>query len=215
MYQLSSAPVEGSRDDTMAYSRYYPRRLHSEQLLDSISQATGVPEQFRSLYPGTRAMQVPDPEIDSYFLEVFDRPARQLICERKNAQTLNQALHLISGDTVQKKASHPAGELASHSGGRPRSGGDRRGSLPGNAIPFPGCRRAQAGSGGTRSRWRSPQGARRCLLGTVELERVPLQSLNLWSHGTPRETRAFRGTSLKWPRYTATCGLPCRCGLMQ
>ena len=112
VYQLSSAPVEGNRDDTMAYSRYYPRRLHSEQLLDSISQATGVPEQFRSLYPGTRAMQVPDPEIDSYFLEVFDRPSRQLICERKNAQTLNQALHLISGDTVQKKVSRPDGTLA-------------------------------------------------------------------------------------------------------
>ena len=112
VYQLSSEPVAGNRDDTMAYSRYYPRRLHSEQLLDSISQATAVPEKFRSLYPGTRAMQVPDPEIESYFLEVFDRPSRQLICERKNAQTLNQALHLISGDTVHQKVSHKEGFLA-------------------------------------------------------------------------------------------------------
>ena len=44
-----------------------------------------------------------EPEIESYFLDVFDRPSRQLICERKQPPTLNQALHLISGDTIQKK----------------------------------------------------------------------------------------------------------------
>jgi hypothetical protein len=44
-----------------------------------------------------------EPEIESYFLDVFDRPSRQLICERKQLPTLNQALHLISGDTIQKK----------------------------------------------------------------------------------------------------------------
>jgi len=42
-------------------------------------------------------------EIESYMLDVFDRPSRQLICERPRTSTLNQALHLISGDTVQKK----------------------------------------------------------------------------------------------------------------
>ncbi len=111
-YQRSSTPVAGNGEDTMAYSRYYPKRLSSEQLLDSISQATGVAEKFRSLYPGTRAMQLPEPEIDSYFLEVFDRPSRQLVCERKNTPTLNQALHLISGDTVQRKVADPGGFLA-------------------------------------------------------------------------------------------------------
>jgi len=111
-YQLSSTPADGNRDDTMAYSRYYPRRLGAEQLLDSIAAATGVPEKFRSLYPGTRAAQLPEPEIESYFLEVFDRPSRQLVCERKNEPTLNQALHLISGDTVHKKIADPASALA-------------------------------------------------------------------------------------------------------
>ncbi len=111
-YQLSSTPLEGNRDDTMAYSRYYPRRLTAEQLLDSIAQATGVPEKFRSLYPGTRASQLPEPEIESYFLEVFDRPSRQLVCERKSTTTLNQALHLISGDTIHKKIADPKGVLA-------------------------------------------------------------------------------------------------------
>ena len=111
-YQLSSIPVEGNQDDTMAHSRSYPRRLTAEQLLDSIAQATGVPEKFRSLYPGTRAAQLPEPEIESYFLEVFERPSRQLVCERKHTPTLNQALHMISGDTVHKKISDPSGVLA-------------------------------------------------------------------------------------------------------
>lgn len=110
-YQLSSKPNDANRDDKMAYSRHYSRRLTAEQLLDSISQATGVPEEYKSLYPGTRAAQLPEPEIESYFLEVFDRPSRQLICERKQPPTLNQALHLISGDTVEKKITDPHGEM--------------------------------------------------------------------------------------------------------
>jgi len=110
-YQLSSRPNEANRDDKMAYSRHYSRRLTAEQLLDSVSQATGVPERFTSLYPGTRAAQLPEPEVESYFLEVFDRPSRQLICERKQPPTLNQALHLISGNTIQKKVTDPQGML--------------------------------------------------------------------------------------------------------
>jgi hypothetical protein len=43
---------------------------------------------------------------------VFDRPSRQLICERKQPPTLNQALDLISGDTIQKKISDPRGVLS-------------------------------------------------------------------------------------------------------
>jgi hypothetical protein len=111
-YQLSSRPLDGNRQDKMAYSRHYSRRLTAEQMLDSISLATGVAEEFTSLYPGTRAAQLPEPEIESYFLEVFDRPSRQLVCERKQPPTLNQALHLISGDTIQKKITDPSGVLA-------------------------------------------------------------------------------------------------------
>jgi hypothetical protein len=110
-YQLSSIPIERDKRDKMAYSRYYTRRLTAEQMLDSIVLSTGVPEKFRSQYPGTRASQLAEPEIESYFLDVFDRPSRQLICERKQAPTLNQALHLISGDTLQKKITDPRSVL--------------------------------------------------------------------------------------------------------
>ena len=111
-YQLSSQPGDGNREDKMAYSRHYSRRMIAEQMLDSIAQATGVPEQFNSLYPGTRAAELPEPEIESYFLEVFDRPSRQVVCERKQQPNLNQAMDLISGDTIQKKVNSPNGVLA-------------------------------------------------------------------------------------------------------
>src|SRR2546426_3879031 len=115
-YQLSGIPTRYNRDDKMAYSRHYSRRLTAEQLLDSIAQATGVDGKFTSLYPGTRAAQLPEPEIESYFLEVFDRPSRQLVCERKQPPTLNQALHLIGGDTIQKKVTDKRGALAKMKG---------------------------------------------------------------------------------------------------
>ncbi len=110
-YQLSSVPNEANRDDTAGHSRYYARRLTAEQLLDSISLATGVPEEFPSLYPGTRAAQLPEPEVPSYFLDVFDRPSRQLVADRVQTNSLNQALHLISGETIQDKVSDRGGTL--------------------------------------------------------------------------------------------------------
>jgi len=44
--------VDGNKEDKMAYSRYYPKRLGAEQLADSIALATGVSDRFRPLYPG-------------------------------------------------------------------------------------------------------------------------------------------------------------------
>src|SRR5213075_1752232 len=38
-YQLSSVPNKSNKQDTMAYSRYYPKRLSAEPLLDSLSLA--------------------------------------------------------------------------------------------------------------------------------------------------------------------------------
>ena len=111
-YQLSSLPNEANRDDASGHSRYYARRLTAEQLLDSISQVTGVPEEFPSLYPGTRASQLPEPEVPSYFLDVFDRPSRQVVSDRARTNSLNQALHLIGGETVEGKIGHPDGTLS-------------------------------------------------------------------------------------------------------
>lgn len=110
-YQLSSVPNAGNRDDRVAYSHRYPRHLRAEQLLDSICQATGVPERFETYYPGTRASQVSPPEVRSYFLDLFDRSPRKEVCERTFNLTLNQVMHRISGDSIHARVGHEKGEL--------------------------------------------------------------------------------------------------------
>jgi len=110
-YQLSAEPNSSNRDDRSAYPRRYLRRMTAEQLLDAIAQATEIPEKFDGHYPGTRAMQLDEPEIPSYFLEAFDRPLREVVCERRQAPTLTQALHLIAGSTIQEKITASEGGL--------------------------------------------------------------------------------------------------------
>jgi uncharacterized protein YjdB len=103
-YQLTAEPTESGRTDTLNYSHYFMRRLMAEEMLDSITQATGVAEKFRGFPPGTRAMEVysAQPGIN-YMLAAFGRPNRETICERDSAPDIVQTLHLIDGDTINKK----------------------------------------------------------------------------------------------------------------
>ncbi len=104
-YQRSSEPVAGNATDQRFYSRYYPRRLMAEVLLDSLSQATGAPTEFKG-YPSTwRAVQLPDSNVDSYFLKSFGRPERDKTCEceRTANPSVTQMLHISNGDTLNKK----------------------------------------------------------------------------------------------------------------
>jgi hypothetical protein len=73
-------------------------------ILDAISQVTGVPENFPG-YPGRRALQLPDAAVDSYFLTAFGRPPRVTPAdsERQQEPSITQALHVINGDTINRK----------------------------------------------------------------------------------------------------------------
>jgi hypothetical protein len=103
VYQLSSEPNETNRNDEINYSRYPVKRLMAEQLIDAITQVTGVPEKYRGFPLGTRAMSIPR-GAPSYFLQAFGRmKAREVICERDLQPAMNQAMHLISGDTLQRQ----------------------------------------------------------------------------------------------------------------
>jgi hypothetical protein len=116
-YQRSSAPLPENAADQRFYSRYYPRRLMAEVLLDAYSQVTGVPTEFRldlrnqnrglgDKYPvGLRALQLPDTRTFSYFLETFGRPDRVKTCEceRTAEPSMSQALHIANGDTLNDK----------------------------------------------------------------------------------------------------------------
>jgi hypothetical protein len=116
-YQRSSVPRSENKDDTRFYSRYYPRRLMAEVMLDAISQVTAEPTTFRmdkrnankgigDSYPmGYRALQLPDSHTASYFLNSFGRPNRVQTCEceRTNEPSMAQALHIANGDTLNDK----------------------------------------------------------------------------------------------------------------
>ena len=110
-YQLSSEPNETNRADFLNYSHYYVRRLLAEELIDSMSEVTGVEEKFPGYMPGTRAMTIPQ-GAPTYFLQTFGRmKAREVICERDNSPDVAQAMHLISGQTIQNQITGKDGTL--------------------------------------------------------------------------------------------------------
>ena len=104
-YQRSSVPLRENAADTRFYSRYFPRRLMAEVLLDTISQVTDAPTEFKSYPKGWRAVQLPDSNIDSYFLRTFGRPERNNTCEceRTSEPSVTQVLHMANGDTLNQK----------------------------------------------------------------------------------------------------------------
>jgi hypothetical protein len=117
-YQRSSTPTPLNRHDEQNFSHAIPRRIPAEALLDSLVQATGIPEGFAGAPGGFRAAQLPDGEIDNRFLRLFGKPQRMdaCECERDNGSNMLQALHFINGgsilDRVQNPGARPAQLLA-------------------------------------------------------------------------------------------------------
>jgi hypothetical protein len=118
-YQRSSQPLAENRTDDRFYSHYLLRRLPAEVLLDAYAQVTGVPTPFTEVnvgvtggttkyggYPtGVRALQLPDTQVVSQFLDAFGRPQRETTCscERQPDSSVGQALHLNNGRTLNDK----------------------------------------------------------------------------------------------------------------
>ena len=113
-YQLTSRPTATNASDVKYHSHYLAKRLPAEVILDAIGQVTGVPEAFPG-FPGRRALQLPDASVDSYFLTAFGRPPRVTPAdsERQQEPSITQALHVINGDTINKKLAAPRGVIAS------------------------------------------------------------------------------------------------------
>lgn len=115
-YQLSSTPNEHNLADRQNYSRYYPRRLEAEVLLDAIDDLTGNRTAFANLPPGTRAVALPDNSYNraSQFLQVFGRPDNTSVCEceREQSSSLAQSLHLINSNEIKSKLSTGSGRAS-------------------------------------------------------------------------------------------------------
>jgi hypothetical protein len=113
-YQRSSMTTPANVKDDRFYSHYLIRRLPAEVILDAFSEVSGVPETFMGYPKGTRALQLADTKVESYFLSVFGRPERIITsaAERMQDPTLPQALHAINGDTLNKKLMSDQGAIA-------------------------------------------------------------------------------------------------------
>jgi len=123
-YQLSARTNKFNADDTQNFSHALPRRLSAEQLLDTISMATGIRENFTARYVGAgtvslpvggiRASQLPDRQLTAEMLELFGRPKGEstCACERHEEASMTQALHLINGKSVNERLTSPGGRIA-------------------------------------------------------------------------------------------------------
>ena len=114
-YQRTSAPLPENMGDQKYYSRYYPRRLMAEVLQDAITSVTRISPKYDKITladgstqgtnfyrDGTRALQLFDSSVTSYFLKTFGRNEREITCEceRSNKPSMVQVLHLSNGDTL-------------------------------------------------------------------------------------------------------------------
>jgi hypothetical protein len=112
-YQLSSKPNEHNAVDRQNFSHFYPKRMQAEVLLDSIDHLAGSSTDFADLPPGTRAVALPDNSYNasSAFLKVFGRPEGASVCEceRVQASSLAQSLHLMNSNEVKAKLAKTAG----------------------------------------------------------------------------------------------------------
>jgi hypothetical protein len=114
-YQLSSTITPGNEADreNVYFARHTVKRLTAEQMADAVDYATGTQEKYAGLPLGTRAIQLPDTAVRSYFLDTFGRPPRQLTCEceRTVKPNIAQALHLVNGDFVNAKIAKADGRI--------------------------------------------------------------------------------------------------------
>jgi hypothetical protein len=112
-YQLSATPNEHNIADVQNYSRYYPRRLQAEVMLDAIDDLTGAKTDFPNLPAGTRAIALPDNSYNnaSPFLRVFGRPENESVCEceRIQSSSLAQSLHLMNAADIKGKLATGSG----------------------------------------------------------------------------------------------------------
>jgi hypothetical protein len=123
-YQRSSLPLDENRDELKYNSRYYPRRMMAEVLLDSIDQVLGTSTNFTDIAfsgadkqktdfykAGTRAIELYDSAVDSYFLKTFGRNPRDITCEceRDDEPSMVQVLHLSNGETLNSKLESETG----------------------------------------------------------------------------------------------------------
>ena len=112
-YQLSAEPNETNQLDDRFFSRFYPRPMAAQVLLDVLNDITGTREKYGRYPIGTRSVELPLP-VSSRFLSLYGRSSREFLgdLDPKLEPTLAQALHMINSNYVHKKLKSPGGSLS-------------------------------------------------------------------------------------------------------
>lgn len=112
-YQLSAEPNETNQLDDRFYSRFYPRPMMAQVLLDVLNDVTETKEKYGRYPKETRAVELPLP-VSSRFLSLYGRSDREFLgdLDPKLEPTLTQALHMINSSYVNKKLKSSSGSLS-------------------------------------------------------------------------------------------------------
>lgn len=112
-YQLSAEPNETNELDDRFFSRFMPRPLMAQVLLDVLNDVTGSSEKYGRYPQGMRAVELPLP-VGSRFLSLFGRSDREFLgnLDPLLEPTLTQALHIINSSYVNGKLKARNGTIA-------------------------------------------------------------------------------------------------------
>ncbi len=116
-YQLASSAPKQSPYAARAeryFSKAKVKMLSAEQVLDAVSQATGVPEAFKGYPLGTRAVELAEGGVNHPFLQAFAKPVRDAVCEcaREDDPSLPEMLQLLNNANLLAKLKSPKGRIA-------------------------------------------------------------------------------------------------------
>jgi hypothetical protein len=111
-YQLSAEPNETNQLDDRFFSRFYPRPMMAQVLLDVLNDVTETGEKYGRYPMGTRSVALPLP-VSSRFLSLYGRSDREFLgdLDPKLEPTLTQALHMINSGYIHKKLRNSGGIL--------------------------------------------------------------------------------------------------------
>jgi hypothetical protein len=100
-YQADFRANEFNKDDAKYFSHYQPRLLSAEQLLDAICTMTALPEAFAGLPPGTKATQLPAPDLAKHE-EIISELYLSAVCRKPSAKELEASMAHIAakGDQI-------------------------------------------------------------------------------------------------------------------
>ncbi len=111
-YQLSAEPNETNQLDDRFFSRFYPRPMMAQILLDVVNDITGISQKYGRYPSGTRSVELPLP-VSSRFLSLYGRSGREFLgdLDPKLEPTLTQALYMINSRDVHQKLRSSDGVL--------------------------------------------------------------------------------------------------------